>query len=90
MNCYRERSHLLALLALHYPAVIYIPDDAEDGFNWALALTINGTQCSWHIADDDMDLFAHIPNDPEMRWDGTTTEQKYAAIEGLVQPLVLD
>lgn len=79
MDCYRERAHLLALLACHYPAKFYSPDDAEPGFDHALEIVINGTRCSWHIANEDTDLFPHVGWAP-MRWDGTTTEQKYDAI----------
>jgi hypothetical protein len=82
---YRERAHLIALLAaLTDDAVItYAPDVEEPG--WQIVyLTIGGRQCSWHIAPQDADLFQHVERvgalDLRALWDGHTTEEKYAHI----------
>lgn len=80
MDCYTERAHLLALLSVIYPAHGYRPDDAEPGFETILCIHFPWGQASWHIADDDRRLFAHVPltaND----WDGHTTDEKYAAMQ---------
>ncbi|MDX5569832.1 hypothetical protein PYK79_50090 [Streptomyces sp. ID05-04B] len=84
-GAYRERAHLVALLAqLTDGAVIAdAPDVDEPG--WRIVyLTIGGRQASWHIAPRDADLFAHVEHvgadDPRARWDGHTTDAKYAGI----------
>ena len=84
-GAYRERAHLVALLAaMTDDAVItYAPDTDEPG--WQIVyLTIGGRQCSWHIAPRDADLFQHVERvgalDVRALWDGHTTEEKYAHI----------
>jgi hypothetical protein len=84
-GAYRERAHLVALLAaMTDDAVItYAPDIEEPG--WQIAyLTIGGQQCSWHIAPRDAELFEHVERvgalDVRALWDGHTTEEKYQHI----------
>ncbi|MGV9282148.1 hypothetical protein [Streptomyces sp. NPDC003730] len=84
-GAYRERAHLLALLAaLTDDAVItYAPDVEEPG--WQIVyLQLGGHQASWHISPRDADLFAHVERvdveDPRAQWDGHTTEAKYEQI----------
>ncbi len=84
-GAYRERAHLVALLAAMTDGAVIVPalDVDEDG--WALLyLTIGGRQCSWHISPRDLELFEHVervrPDDPRAQWDGHTTEAKYAGI----------
>ena len=84
-GAYRERAHLVALLAAHYPSVIAPAPDIEDEPGWQiLYLRIGGRQCSWHIAPRDAELFAHVEHVPaddrRAQWDGHTTEEKYAHI----------
>ncbi|WP_199818666.1 hypothetical protein [Streptomyces leeuwenhoekii] len=84
-GAYRERAHLVALLAaLTDDAVItYAPDIDEPGWQ-IIYLTIGGRQCSWHIAPRDADLFPHVERvgalDVRALWDGHTTAEKYAHI----------
>src|ERR1041385_9259863 len=83
-GAYRERAHLLALLAALHPSVIApAPDVDEDGWQ-ILYLTSGGTQASWHMAPRDADLCAHVEHVPaddrRAQWDGHTTEQKYTHI----------
>jgi len=84
-TAYRERAHLVALLAaMTDDAVItYAPDVEEPG--WQIVyLTIGGRQCSWHIAPRDADLFQHVERvgalDLRALWDGHTTAEKYQHI----------
>ncbi|MFB7589344.1 hypothetical protein [Streptomyces sp. NPDC056169] len=81
---YRERAHLVALLATHYPSHIgYTDPDAPD---WAvLIIEAPGCQLSWHIAPRDMDLFGHVRATSVISraWDGHTTDQKYERIRTL-------
>lgn len=75
---YRERAHLLALLATHYPA--HIQPDATD-YHWpVLILRLPTGQCAWHISESDMDLFDHVRTDTYEPWDGHTTYEKYERI----------
>lgn len=79
IDIYSERAHLLALLALAYPAVLFVPGDAEPGHSHGLCLFIDGKQCTWHLADKDLRLFRWLDVEP-LIWDGHTTEEKYAWI----------
>ncbi len=80
MDCYTERSYLLALLAAEHPALLYIDPEGEEGFVHVLAIEVGGRWLTWHIADDDMALFSRIPLSSESVWDGHTTEEKYKYI----------
>nr|WP_240449236.1 hypothetical protein [Streptomyces harenosi] len=84
-GAYRERAHLVALLAaLTGGAVItYAPDIDEPG--WQIVyLTLGGRQCSWHIAPRDAELLQHVERvgalDVRALWDGHTTAEKYQHI----------
>lgn len=83
-SVYRERAHLIALLAALYPAVMtHVPDADEDG--WGLVfLDLPTGQASWHIAPRDADLVQHVElvgqDDPRAQWDGHATEEKYDRI----------
>jgi hypothetical protein len=84
-GAYRERAHLVALLAAMTGDAVIAPalDVPEPGW-WIVYLTIGGHQASWHISPRDAHLFNHVPradaNDPRVRWDGHTTEEKYERI----------
>jgi hypothetical protein len=82
---YRERAHLVALLAAMTDGAVIAPASDVDEPGWQIAyLNLGGWQASWHIHPRDADLFVdveHVPADhPSAQWDGHTTEQKYAAI----------
>lgn len=77
-DVYRERAHLLALLATHYPAHFEIDPEAPD---WpVLHLDFPTGQCCWHISQNDLHLFGHVEAEPGNTWDGHTTEEKYRRI----------
>lgn len=91
-GAYRERAHLVALLAAHYPSVIAPAPDIEDEPGWQiLYATLHGRQCSWHIAPRDADLFEHLDHvdadDRRARWDGHTTDEKYRHIDWIARAL---
>ncbi|MER8197079.1 hypothetical protein ABTY00_24315 [Streptomyces microflavus] len=80
---YRERAHLVAHLAAVYPAAIGTDPNEPD---WpVLFIETDAGQLSWHIAPDDVPLFAHVPRSDSSVWDGHTTEQKYARLDNLTR-----
>lgn len=91
---YRERAHLVAHLAALYPSHIgYTDPSAPD---WpVLIIEAPGGQLSWHIAPDDIGLFAHVRRTDRIcrGWDGHTTGEKYERLDRLTSstiPLPLD
>lgn len=84
-GAYRERAHLVALLAALTPGAVLAPAPDVDEPGWTIAyLNIGGHQASWHISPRDAGLVAHIEpvdaDDPRAQWDGHTTDQKYEHI----------
>jgi len=81
---YRERAHLVALLAAIYPSHIGPAPDTDPSWSIVYVQLPTG-QASWHIARSDMPLFAHVPtSDPtKTHWDGHTTAEKYERIARL-------
>lgn len=84
-GAYRERAHLVALLAAMTPGAVitYATDVAEPG--WQIVyLNLGDRQASWHISPRDAELFTHVErvehDDPRGHWDGHTTEEKYEGI----------
>ena len=80
---YRERAHLLALLATHYPSHIQ-PDPVQTAWP-VLYINLPTGQCCWHIDEKDMDLFGDVRTDIVQTWDGHTTEEKYNRVDALTQ-----
>lgn len=76
---YRERAHLVALLAAQYPATIGYTDPETP--EWAVVTVIlpAGGQVTWHISPDDVDLFDHVEQ-RDIPWDGHDTAEKYARV----------
>lgn len=86
MDCYTERAYLLALLATMFPALGYIDEEGDPGFQRVVALFVGGYWHCWHISDKDLELFHHVPmkREEDTIYDGHTTELKYARIRGFV------
>lgn len=82
-DVYRERAHLVAHLAALYPSRIGV-DPAEPDWPVVYVETEAG-QLSWHIAAADLPLFAHVPRVDSAKWDGHSTEQKYARLDNLTR-----
>ncbi|MFF1916146.1 hypothetical protein ACFVYE_32085 [Streptomyces sp. NPDC058239] len=83
---YRERAHLVALLAALHPSHIGRTD--PNAPEWAVVtVETPAGQMTWHIAERDMDLFAHVqPTNRICRgWDGHTTEEKYQRMRDLTE-----
>ncbi|MET9140532.1 hypothetical protein [Streptomyces parvulus] len=84
-GAYRERAHLVALLAAMTDGAVIAPAPDVEEPGWQIVyLTIGGRQASWHISPRDAALFSdveHVPgDDPRARWDGHSTDDKYARI----------
>ncbi|MFD5709471.1 hypothetical protein ACFWHW_03600 [Streptomyces pharetrae] len=78
-SVYRERARLVAHLAAAYPSTIGYHDPEEP--DWAVVIVDLPTgQASWHVAPEDMDLFAHVQLSEINTWDGHSTEEKYARL----------
>ncbi|MGW5736980.1 MULTISPECIES: hypothetical protein [Streptomyces] len=89
-GAYRERAHLVALLAAMTDGAVIAPAPDIDEPGWGIAyLTLGGRQASWHISPRDADLVAgieYVPaTDPRAQWDGHTTEEKYQHIAELTR-----
>jgi hypothetical protein len=88
----RERAHLLALLACHYPALIV---EGGDDTGWPILYMslgpglLDASQVSWHISSDDIELFDHVSRGRAV-WDGHTTEAKYGRIEAEISRLMAE
>lgn len=76
ITVYRERAHLLRVLAQLFGGVISYNDARNP--EWAvLYIESPEGQMSWHIAPGDMDLFSHLRVVQDYPWDGHSTRVKY-------------
>jgi hypothetical protein len=83
-GAYRERACLVAHLASCHPSHIGHTDPSAP--DWAVVIIETPAgQMSWHIAERDLPLFAHVqPTGQHSRgWDGHTTDEKYQRLEQL-------
>ena len=86
LDVYRDRAHLIAVLAMHYPAVKSFNDPEEPDWMVVYIETPCG-QLSWHIAPGDVSLFHHVgmvaPG--EVQWDGHSTPEKFERMRELTR-----
>lgn len=85
---YRDRSHILALLALHYSGHIAFSDPSTP--TWpVLTLETPHGQMSWHIHPDQLELFGHVRRADDRlaaaAYDGHSTETKHDRIRSRVE-----
>ena len=89
-RAYTERNRLVALIASLYPSSLERHDDAdkswEDDWRWIVFIDLPTGQASWHIHDSHLPMFDHVPRFAGRKWDGHTTEEKYARISLLHTP----
>lgn len=86
---YRERAHLVAVLAALYPARIAYNDPREPALP-VLYLHTKAGQVSYHLNPDDLDLFGHVPVVDGERsvftaWDGHDKATALQRLRRLVQ-----
>lgn len=86
---YRERAHLVALLAAIYPSTWNVDPQEPD---WRVVYVDLPTgQASWHISPNDTDLFKHVfGKDASGIWDNHSTEVKYDRIDKLTYIIVTE
>lgn len=75
---YRERAHLVALLAAMYPSCR--GQDHLTPEYPVIYIALPTGQVSWHISPSDLDLFGHVPPGTVL-WDGHTTAEKHERID---------
>lgn len=90
-RAYAERNKLVAALSHQYPSSLGLhdqkPGDPPWDPEWIYVVFIDTPegQLSWHLHESDLDsgLFDHLLMDPEKKWDGHTTEEKYRRLAAL-------
>ena len=85
-EAYTERNRVVALLATCFPAGIARTaiEGWDPAWHGCVYIDLPTGQASWHYHDRDAHLFAKLPPYAG-KWDGHTTEEKYARIEALVE-----
>jgi hypothetical protein len=68
------RSHLMR----HSPI-----DNPEPGWSWIVCVNGPTGQMTWHVHDDELEMFDHLPRVPGNTWDGHDTEEKYRRLNAL-------
>jgi hypothetical protein len=93
---YQERDQLVCALSKLFPSSLerHPSEDKnwEDDWRWIVFIDMDGKQLSWHIHDSELFLFAHLPRETGVKWDGHTTPEKYerlAALKPKQQPQTL-
>jgi len=83
-QAYTERNRCVAMLAALFPSSLerHPEDDQEweDDWRWVVYIDLPTGQASWHIHDSHLRLFDHVARFQGRRWDGHTTEEKYARL----------
>jgi hypothetical protein len=86
-GAYRERNRLVALLAALFPSSLERHDENdktwEDDWRWIVFIDLPTGQCTWHIHDSELPLFAHVDRLKGWVWDNHTTDDKYARVAAL-------
>ena len=84
---YSERNKLVAALSKFFPASLERhPDDDKDWENdwrWIVFINLPTGQVSWHLHDSELQQFEHLPRIVGRKWDGHTTDEKYARLKAL-------
>ncbi len=86
---YSERNQLVGALSKLFPASLErhpIDEEWEDDWRWIVFIDLPAGQVSWHIHDDELDLFDHLPRSAGRLWDGHGTEEKYSRLAALTPP----
>ncbi|NMP24935.1 hypothetical protein [Sulfobacillus harzensis] len=82
-SAYDERNRLVAWLAAQYPSSLErhpANESWDNSWRWVLYIDSPVGQLSWHIRDNQLRWFDHVPRHQGRRWDGTSTADKYARL----------
>lgn len=81
---YEERNRVVAALAAAHPSGIARTaiEGWSDDWHGCVYIDMPTGQASWHYHDSQAHLFAHLPPYTD-RWDGHTTDEKYARLAAL-------
>lgn len=86
-NAYSERNKLVAFLSRLYPSYLakHEVEDTSWDDDWRNIVVVESLkgQLSWHIHDTELSLFEHLEYNENYKWDGHTTEEKYARLAQL-------
>jgi hypothetical protein len=90
-QAYSERNKLVAFLARLYPTHLkrHPEEDSGQEKEWMNIVCIHSPvgQLTWHIHDSEVGLFDFLEEKPKLftdcKWDGHTTEEKYARLAKL-------
>ncbi len=84
LNVYRERHYLVAFLAKLFPHSWTIDESEPDPrFRNVICIDSPAGQLSWHVPDEDLELFPMPKRWARNTWDGHTTEEKYRRLASL-------
>ncbi len=85
-GAYSERNKLVAALSKLFPASLERHEGVEweDDWRWVVFMDLPTGQVSWHLHDSELPQFAHLPQNRGRKWDGHTTEQKYARLAAVL------
>ena len=87
---HHERNILLSLLSVMFPASLekHQPEsDVTYEWSWMVIIDLPGGQVSWHIKDDELPLFDHLPRLAGRKWNGSEDREKYQRVEATRQIL---
>jgi hypothetical protein len=83
-GAYAERDKLVTLISKVFPAHLERHPDSDttwdDDWRWIVFVELPTGQCSWHIHDNELQMFEHLQYLKTQSWDGHTTEQKYERV----------
>lgn len=92
-QAYSERNQLVCLLSKLFPASLERHSeedkDWENDWRWIVFISLPTGQCTWHIHDSERPQFDHLDT-LGTKWDGHTTEEKYARIEAVLDDTAIE
>ena len=82
---FRERAYLVSFISKCFPASLEPAEDCKDdpNFNFVIYIETPKGQISYHLHNNDLDLFYHVKRDLGNKWDGHNTLEKYERIKKL-------
>lgn len=75
-EAYSERARIVSSLTLLFPSRM----TQHEGW-WIVYMDTPHGQVSWHISEDDLGYFGHVPRVDSWQWDNHTTNEKYLRLD---------